>query len=29
LFYTSLLDVQKTPQLDISDPGGIVRSQVV
>ena len=29
LFYTSLLDVQKTPQLDISEPGGIVRSQVV
>lgn len=29
LFYTSLLDVQKTPQLDITDPGGIVRSQVV
>jgi len=29
LFYTSLLEVQKTPQLDISDPGGIVRSQVV
>jgi 4-hydroxyphenylpyruvate dioxygenase len=29
LFYTSLLDVGKTPQLDINDPGGIVRSQVV
>jgi 4-hydroxyphenylpyruvate dioxygenase len=29
LFYSSLLDVQKTPQLDITDPGGIVRSQVV
>lgn len=29
LFYTALLDVQKTPQLDITDPGGIVRSQVV
>ena len=29
LFYTSLLDVQKTPQLDITEPGGIVRSQVV
>ncbi|MBV8793066.1 MAG: sugar phosphate isomerase/epimerase and 4-hydroxyphenylpyruvate domain-containing protein [Pseudolabrys sp.] len=28
LFYTSLLDVRKTPQLDITDPGGIVRSQV-
>ncbi len=29
LFYTSLFDVQKTPQVDITDPGGIVRSQVV
>jgi 4-hydroxyphenylpyruvate dioxygenase len=29
LFYTCLFDVQKTPQLDITDPGGIVRSQVV
>jgi 4-hydroxyphenylpyruvate dioxygenase len=29
LFYTSLLDVTKTPQVDINDPGGIVRSQVV
>jgi 3-dehydroshikimate dehydratase len=29
LFYTSLLDVRKTPLLDINDPGGIVRSQVV
>ncbi|HEY6025091.1 MAG TPA: TIM barrel protein [Pseudolabrys sp.] len=29
LFYTSLLDLQKTPQVDITDPGGIVRSQVV
>jgi 3-dehydroshikimate dehydratase len=29
LFYTSLFDMQKTPQLDITDPGGIVRSQVV
>jgi 4-hydroxyphenylpyruvate dioxygenase len=29
LFYTSLLDAGKTPQLDINDPGGIVRSQVV
>jgi 4-hydroxyphenylpyruvate dioxygenase len=29
LFYTSLLDVQKSPQVDIRDPGGIVRSQVV
>ena len=29
LFYTSLLDVRKTPQVDINDPGGVVRSQVV
>ena len=29
LFYTSLLDVRKTPQVDITDPGGIVRSQVI
>jgi len=29
LFYNSLLDVTKTPQLDVVDPGGIVRSQVV
>jgi 4-hydroxyphenylpyruvate dioxygenase len=29
LFYTSLFDVRKTPQVDITDPGGIVRSQVV
>jgi 4-hydroxyphenylpyruvate dioxygenase len=29
LFYTSLLNVRKTPQVDITDPGGIVRSQVV
>ena len=29
LFYTSLLDVRKTPQVDITDPGGSVRSQVV
>lgn len=29
LFYTSLLDVRKSPQVDITDPGGIVRSQVV
>ena len=27
--YTSLLDVRKTPQVDINDPGGVVRSQVV
>ena len=29
LFYTSLLEVRKTPQVDINDPGGVVRSQVV
>jgi 4-hydroxyphenylpyruvate dioxygenase len=29
LFYTSLLDVAKTPQQDVSDPGGIVKSQAV
>jgi 4-hydroxyphenylpyruvate dioxygenase len=29
LFYSSLLDVAKPPQLDVIDPGGIVRSQVV
>ena len=29
LFYSSLFDVTKTPQLDVIDPGGIVRSQVI
>ena len=29
LFYTSLLNVTKTSQVDLIDPGGIVRSQVV
>jgi 4-hydroxyphenylpyruvate dioxygenase len=29
LFYTSLLDVAKTPQQDVIDPGGLVKSQVV
>jgi 3-dehydroshikimate dehydratase len=29
LFYGSLLDVRKTPLVDITEPGGIVRSQVV
>jgi 4-hydroxyphenylpyruvate dioxygenase len=29
LFYTSLLDVTKTPQQDVADPGGIVKSQAV
>jgi 4-hydroxyphenylpyruvate dioxygenase len=29
LFYTSLFDLTKTPQQDVTDPGGIVKSQVV
>jgi 4-hydroxyphenylpyruvate dioxygenase len=29
LFYTSLLDAHKTPVVDIIDPSGVVRSQVV
>jgi 3-dehydroshikimate dehydratase len=29
LFYNSLLDVTKLPMLDITDPGGIVASQVI
>jgi 4-hydroxyphenylpyruvate dioxygenase len=29
LFYTALLDVERTPALDVADPGGLVRSQVV
>src|SRR5579859_1997225 len=29
LFYISLLEVEKTAQVDVNDPGGIVRSQVV
>lgn len=29
LFYVALLDVQKTPQLDIADPMGLVQSQAV
>jgi len=29
LFYTSILDMEKTPQVDIADPGGLVHSQVV
>lgn len=29
LFYTSLLDVEKSPMVDIIDPSGVVRSQVV
>lgn len=29
LFFTSIFDLQKTPTLDIPDPGGLVQSQVV
>jgi 4-hydroxyphenylpyruvate dioxygenase len=29
LFYTSLFDLSKTPQLDVLDPDGLVKSQVV
>lgn len=29
LFYTSIFGMTRTPQLDIADPGGLVRSQVV
>ncbi|MGU3576639.1 bifunctional sugar phosphate isomerase/epimerase/4-hydroxyphenylpyruvate dioxygenase family protein [Brucellaceae bacterium C25G] len=29
LFYTSILETQKTPMVDIVDPGGVVRSQVI
>ncbi|MEM5471821.1 TIM barrel protein [Hoeflea sp. AS60] len=29
LFYTSILDAHKTPMVDIIDPAGVVRSQVV
>jgi 4-hydroxyphenylpyruvate dioxygenase len=29
LFYTSLLDLRKTPEQDVLDPGGIVKSQVI
>jgi 4-hydroxyphenylpyruvate dioxygenase len=29
LFYTSLLDLNKTPEQDVLDPGGLVKSQVV
>jgi 4-hydroxyphenylpyruvate dioxygenase len=29
LFYTSLFDVSKEPQVDITDPGGLVASQVI
>ena len=29
LFYTSLLNVSKTPEQDVLDPGGVVKSQVM
>lgn len=29
LFYISILDLEKTPQVDVTDPGGLVHSQVV
>ena len=29
LFYTSILRLEKTPQVDVTDPGGLVHSQVV
>lgn len=29
LFYTALFDVKKTPEQDVIDPGGVVRSQVI
>jgi 4-hydroxyphenylpyruvate dioxygenase len=29
LFYTSLLDLEKIPEQDVIDPGGVVRSQVI
>jgi 4-hydroxyphenylpyruvate dioxygenase len=29
LFYSSILDVSKTPEVDIADPGGLVRSLVI
>lgn len=29
LFYTSIFEARKTPMVDIIDPGGVVRSQVV
>jgi len=29
LFYSSLFEMTKTPQVDVIDPGGIVRSQVI
>ncbi len=29
LFYTSIFELIRTPQVDVADPGGLVRSQVV
>jgi 4-hydroxyphenylpyruvate dioxygenase len=29
LFYSSIFEMDRTPQVDIADPGGLVRSQVV
>lgn len=29
LFYTSIFDLEKLPQVDVADPGGLVHSQVV
>ncbi|MEO9337674.1 TIM barrel protein [Mesorhizobium sp. SB112] len=29
LFYTSILDLKKEPAVDVADPGGLVRSQVL
>ncbi|WP_425350835.1 VOC family protein, partial [Neorhizobium huautlense] len=29
LFYTAIFEMQKTPMVDIIDPAGVVRSQVV
>jgi len=29
LFYTSILDAAKTPMVDVTDPGGLVRSQAI
>jgi 4-hydroxyphenylpyruvate dioxygenase len=29
LFYTSIFELTRTPQVDVADPGGLVRSQVV
>ena len=29
LFYTGILDLQRLPQMDIADPGGLVQSQAI